>query len=220
MTSSRHDKPRQSGVRVMCVRVRASLQMDGAGSSSGSCYTSSAEEGCTDDDDELSVRVHDLIPPVTRRAEHEMEWKAKPALVDDGFEVICWGESPPERGRAAPGGGRGDNSHRGMPALLRPIWRAQCAPRSCHRGRGAWHSRFSRCCDGDRGLRPIGSRVCRAGAASRAREGRHHSCALWRCAARALLGGAPRGMCVYVCIVVVMTECSTIMSYPVGSGPL
>ena len=54
----------------------------GAGSSSsGSCYTSSAAEGGTDDDEELSIRVNDLVPPVTRRAEYEMEWEEKPALM-------------------------------------------------------------------------------------------------------------------------------------------
>lgn len=68
-------------------------QADGAGSSSsGSCYTSSAEEGGTDDDDEeLSIRVNDLVPPVTRRAAYEMEWEDKPAV--EGFEVINWGAS-------------------------------------------------------------------------------------------------------------------------------
>ena len=57
---------------------------DCAGSSSGSCYTS----------DEESIRVHDLVPPVTRRAEYEVEWKVKPPLVDQGFEVINWGAWP------------------------------------------------------------------------------------------------------------------------------
>ena len=61
-------------------------------SSSGSCYASGAEEGGTDDDEELSIRVDDLVPPVTRRAEYEMEWKEKPT-VDEDFEVINWGAS-------------------------------------------------------------------------------------------------------------------------------
>ena len=74
--------------------ARLSAQADGAGSSSsGSCYTSGAEEGGTDDDDEeLSIRVNDLVPPVTRRAAYEMEWEEKPAA-DEGFEVINWGAS-------------------------------------------------------------------------------------------------------------------------------
>ena len=65
--------------------ARLSAQADGAGSSSsGSCYTSGAEEGGTDDDDEeLSIRVNDLVPPVTRRAAYEMEWEEKPAADEE-----------------------------------------------------------------------------------------------------------------------------------------
>mmetsp|Transcript_20309 Transcript_20309/g.41522 ORF Transcript_20309/g.41522 Transcript_20309/m.41522 type:complete len:103 (+) Transcript_20309:301-609(+) len=66
------------------------VSADGAGSStSGSCYTSGTEEGGTDDDEDMSIQVHDLVPPVTSRAEHEMEWKEGPAA-DEGFEVINW----------------------------------------------------------------------------------------------------------------------------------
>ena len=47
--------------------------------------------------------MHDLVPPVARRSEYEMEWNEKPPLVDQGFEVINWGAwlcpSHPQRTR-------------------------------------------------------------------------------------------------------------------------
>ena len=67
-----------------------------SGSCSGSCYNSSAEGGTDDDDEEEEeegTRVSDLVPPVTRRAEYEMDWTEpeKPPHIDAGFEVINWG---------------------------------------------------------------------------------------------------------------------------------
>ena len=74
----------------------STVQRSDAGSSSGSCYNSSTEGGTDDDEEEEEegTRVNDLVPPVTRRAEYEMDWTEteKPPHIDSGFEVINWAD--------------------------------------------------------------------------------------------------------------------------------
>ena len=124
-------------------RLRSSAQADGAGSSSsGSCYTSSAEEGGTDDDEELSIRVNDLVPPVTRRAEYEMEWEEKPAF-DEGFEVINWGVSAHTRTKLSAPRAKLSGTERAR-ASGAPLLDSRL-PAVPHRGRDACHSRATKC---------------------------------------------------------------------------
>ena len=86
--------------------------------------------------------MNDLVPPVTRRAEYEMEWEEKPAF-DEGFEVINWGVSAHTRTKHSAPRAKLSGTERAR-ASGAPLLDSRL-PAVPHSGRDACHSRATKC---------------------------------------------------------------------------